>query len=74
VETVRAECLDHLLIFSHRQLERVLRTYVEHYDPARPHRGIGLESPRVTVTGDPVGKIERRNVLGGLIHEYRRAA
>ncbi len=68
------ECLDHLLIFSHRQLERVLRTYVEHYNEARPHRGIGLEPPRVTITGDPVGRIKRRDVLRGLIHEYRRAA
>jgi putative transposase len=29
VETVRAECLDHLLIFSHHQLNHVLHVYVE---------------------------------------------
>jgi len=74
VETVRAECLDHLLIFSHHQLNHVLHVYVEHYDPARPHRGIGLEAPRTTVPGDPLGNVERRDVLGGFIHEYRRAA
>jgi transposase InsO family protein len=73
-KTVRTECLDHLLIVSQRQPERVLRTYVEHYNSARPHRGIALESPQATALGDPVGKIERRDVLGGLIHEYRRAA
>jgi putative transposase len=74
VETVRAECLDHLLIFSHRQVNHVLGSYVEHYNAARPHRGIGLETPRTTGPGDPAGKIERRDVLGGLIHEYRHAA
>jgi putative transposase len=74
VETVRAECLDHLLIFSHGQLQHVLHTYVEHYNAARPHRGIGLGTPRRIVRGNPVGHVTRRDVLGGLIHEYRRAA
>jgi len=31
VGSVRRECLDRLLIFSRRQLERVLRVYVRHY-------------------------------------------
>lgn len=75
VGTVRRECLDHLLIFSHHQLERTLRTYVEpHYNVARPHRGIGLATPRPTIPGDPSVRIERNDILGGLIHEYHRAA
>jgi len=73
VKTVRTEGLDHLLIFSHRHLEHTLRAYVNHYNAAR-HRGIGLETPRTTLPGDPLGNVERRDVLGGLIHEYRRAA
>lgn len=32
VRTVRAGCLDWLLIPNRRQLERVLRVYVDHYD------------------------------------------
>ena len=39
-----------------------------------PHRGIGLDTPRPTALGDPVGRIERRDVLDGLIHEFRRTA
>jgi transposase InsO family protein len=31
VRTIRAECLDWLLILGRRQFERVLRTYVAHY-------------------------------------------
>jgi transposase InsO family protein len=32
VRTVRAECLDWLLIVNRRHLERVLRVFVEHYN------------------------------------------
>ena len=45
VRTARQECLDHLLVFSRRQLEAVLRQYVRHYNQARPHRGLHLAVP-----------------------------
>src|SRR5207249_2684244 len=44
VRTVRAECLDWLLILNRRQLERVLRVYADHYRE-RPHRGLDLRPP-----------------------------
>jgi transposase InsO family protein len=47
VRTVRSECLDHILIFGRRHLERVLRTYVKHYCKERPHRETTLACPRV---------------------------
>lgn len=77
VLTVRTECLDCILIRSRRHLERVLREYVEHYDRARPHRGLALKTPESR--GDPpecqgAVRLTRRNVLGGLIHEYENAA
>jgi hypothetical protein len=67
------------LIWSRRHLQRVLTGYLEHYNGARPHRGIGLDVPVpasvATVTALPgVNRVERVDVLGGLIHEYRRAA
>jgi transposase len=75
VRTVRAECLDWTLIWNRRHLERVLTRYVQHYNTARPHRGINLngriEFPAVT---DHRAPIERTDLLGGLIHEYRRTA
>jgi putative transposase len=79
VRTVRAGCLDWTLIWNGRHLERVLSRYVEHYNTGRPHRGIDLEvpvsAPMATVTVLPVaGRVERVDVLGGLIPEYRRAA
>src|SRR5205807_1412734 len=45
VRTVRSECLDHVLIYGRRHLERVLRTYVEHHTEERPHRGLELLAP-----------------------------
>jgi putative transposase len=80
VGTVRRECLDHLLIAGRRQLLRVLRVYVEHYNRHRPHRGLGLSAPEPSERcelADPSAaawQLHRRDVLGGLIHEYERAA
>jgi hypothetical protein len=37
--------LDWLLIRNERHLERVLVEFVDHYNAARPHRGIDLEVP-----------------------------
>ena len=75
VRSVRAECLDWVLIWNRRHLERVLSAYVAHYNFARPHRGIGLEVPVAPDTVPPrTGPTERVDVLGELIHEYRQAA
>jgi putative transposase len=77
VRTVRAECLDWLLILNRRQLERMLRIYVEHYNRERPHRGLHLRPPHpdpAPPAQPAVSEIRRRDRLGGLIHEYYRAA
>jgi putative transposase len=76
VRTVRAECLDWLLIFGRRHLERVLRTYTAHYNAERPHRSLALLPPggNDTCKQAVADVIERRDLRGGLIHEYRAAA
>jgi transposase InsO family protein len=78
VRTVRGECLDHVLIYGRRHLERVLQAYVAHYVEERPHRGLGLAVPAgdrtPRVRGTTRTPVERRDVLGGLIHEYHWAA
>ena len=38
VRTIRADCLDRILILGRRQLEHVLRVYRRHYNEHRPHR------------------------------------
>ena len=45
VQTVRQECLDHVLIYGRRHLERVLQTYVAHCLGERPHRRLNLAVP-----------------------------
>ena len=73
IGTLRRECLDHFIVINERQLLRVMREYVAHYNSGRPHRSLDLETP----TGPPAragppqtGKIVARPVLGGLHHEY----
>jgi putative transposase len=76
VRTVRDECLDWTLIWHQRHLHHVLSEYLRHYNAARPHRGIDLQTP-VPTAAPPVGprdEVTRVDLLDGLIHEYRRAA
>jgi putative transposase len=75
VRTVRSECLDWLLILGRRHLEHLLRIYVQHYNRERPHRGLALTQPEpAEIKPVPGGDVHRRDRLGGLIHEYYRAA
>jgi putative transposase len=76
VRTVRAECLDWLLILGRRHIESVLRIYTTHYNRERPHRGLALLSPEETnaARSPSGGEIKRRDRVGGLIREYHRAA
>jgi putative transposase len=81
VGTVRRECLDRLLIVGRRQLEHVLRVYVEHYNGGRPHRALDLKPPDssnrsaiANIATPHPREVNRRDLLGGLIHEYELAA
>jgi putative transposase len=80
VGSVRRECLDRLLILSRRQLEQVLRVYARHYNRHRPHRSLALRPPEQTdrsptpLRAPPCPQLNRRDLLGGLIHEYEHAA
>jgi transposase InsO family protein len=79
VRTARAECLDWLLIVNRRHLERVLRVFADHYNSHRPHRSLHLAPPRPAapeprVIRPSTADVERRDRLGGLIHEYSVAA
>jgi transposase len=77
VRTVRTECLDHLLIVGRCHLEQVLGAYLKHYNAERPHRSLALATPAgqpPTARGSPPAQLCRRDLLGGLIHEYYAAA
>jgi putative transposase len=83
VGTVRRECLDRLLILGRRHLQHALAAYVAHYNEHRPHRALEQRPPVDEVPPreeKPIGgvidldQIRRRDLLGGLIHEYQLAA
>ncbi len=76
VLTVGTEVTDRMLIFGERHLRLVLAEYEAHYNGRRPHRSRRLHPPRPDhpVTDLSLKRIQRRPVLGSLIHEYERAA
>ena len=75
VRTLRADCLDRVLILGRRHLEYVLRVYRRHYNEHRPHRALHLLPPNgpALTSLNPTGLARRRDLLGGLIHEYEAA-
>ena len=69
-----------MLITGPRHLRAVLDEYVTHYNQRCPHRARNLRPPDSggivtdSVTDLAAVRIRCRKVLGGLIHEYERAA
>jgi putative transposase len=80
IGTLRREVLDRVLIVNEHHPRRVLTEYLRHYNTARPHRALGQLTPAQAGTRppEPVNlaehRIRRKQVLGGLTHEYYVAA
>ena len=74
VRSVRAECLDHLLVLGEAHLRRVLTAYADHYNHARPHQGLGQRTPVAPAAPPGSGAVRRRDLLGGLLRDYHREA
>jgi transposase InsO family protein len=78
--TLRRECLDFLIPFNERHLKRVLKTWIVHFNHARPHMSLGPGIP--PGSGLPIPEsahrhripaghaVRRAAILGGLHHEY----
>ena len=73
VGSLRRECLDHVLVLDARHFQRVVVQYVRYHNGARPHQGLGQQTP-VPAERPAEGKIVMLPVLGGLHHDYRRVA
>jgi len=76
IGSLRRECLDLTLVFGVHHVRSVLASYQAHFNDHRPHQGRKQRRPnhdpdRVI---DLTAPILRREVLGGLIGEYQRAA
>ena len=78
LRSVRQECLDHLLIFHEKQLQRVLNQYVAYFNFARPHQGIRQQLPEPSRSAHSShhvgGKVIAVPILGGLHHDYQWVA
>ena len=72
--SLKSECLDRMIFFGKRSLERAVTEYVKHYHAERNHQGLnnGLIEP-----GDEsghTGDVACRERLGGLLKYYHRRA
>ncbi len=74
VRSIREECLDKIIILNERQLQRVLTAYVDYFNHARPHQGINQQCPIRLERSARDGPIGRRDILGGVLHDYYRRA
>ena len=72
VRSVREECLDHILIVNQNHLRRVSKEYINYYNHHRPHQVINQQFPISGPKHNRNGPIQRRNILGGIIHDYYR--
>jgi putative transposase len=71
VRTAREECLDHILIVNAAHLRRTLLEFIDYYNASRPHQGIDQQTP-IPYPVPSGGTIQCRNILGGIIHDYKR--
>ncbi len=75
LRSVRAECLDHVVILGEDHLRSLLGEYCAYFNDARPHQGIGQRVPHAPPECLAIGaSVAEIPVLGGLHHDYRLAA
>jgi transposase InsO family protein len=71
IGSIRRECLDHVVVLGEAHLRRVLATYVDYYNQARPHLALQKDAP-LRRTVQRIGRLVAIPVLGGLHHQYVR--
>lgn len=75
IGSIRRECLNHVIIFNELHLKRVLCAYLSYYHVARTHLSLDKQCPQLrAVEPSDSGRVVAFPHLGGLHHEYRRAA
>jgi len=76
IGTCRSEDLDRVLVLNARHLQQVISDFEAHYNIHRPHRAL-LHAAPLRALQEPTSSdfnVIRHDRLGGLIHEYKRAA
>jgi len=78
IGSIRRELLDRTIIWNQRQLERLIRDYIDHHNQHRPHQSLEQRPP--TALDEPPDEppatvtVLRTSRCDGLVHEYRNAA
>ena len=70
--TIQREALDHFLLFSEKQVRKIIREYVDYYNHLRPHQGINKIPDGKNVLD--TGIIKKERILGELHHHYYRSS
>jgi len=74
IGTLKRECLDYFFCLSLRQVDHVMKEWLEHYHRHRPHQGKGNNVLAVDFAPQTEGAVRCREKLGGIIREYYREA
>jgi len=72
VRSVREECLDKILVLNDNHHHLVLKAYAQDYNHDRSHQGLGQHFQVSGLSRKKDGSIQRRDVLGGVTHDYNR--
>ena len=73
IGSIRRECTDHIISMGEKHLLRTVGEYVAYYNEYRAHQALEGNSPVVRWVKRK-GEVIVKPVLGGLHHEYSRAA
>ena len=75
IGSIRRECVDHIIVFNEMHLKHTLRAYFSYYHKARTHLALDKQCPETRPVEQPdLGTVIAFPHVGGLHHEYRRAA
>jgi putative transposase len=74
VRSIKYECLNRVIPFGERHLHRTIAEFVAHYHRERNHQGLANELIEDVRVVEHLGRIRRRQRLGGLLNYYGRAA
>ena len=72
IESIRRDCLDHVVVFGERHLRHLLKSYQKYYNEARTHLSLRKDAPLPRAV-QTVGQTLAVPILGGLHHQYIRA-
>jgi putative transposase len=75
IESIRRECLDHVIVLGERHLRRILTAYISYYHGARTHLSLAKDAPATRPVHTPSeGRLVAVPEVGGLHHRYERRA